>query len=164
MPCRWYFAFQFFAVPLQRDRITLRSQAAPRQRACSLHSACTDIAAETFAIVKLYIKWVEILADALHILRGFFHILPFLIRRDAKSPLSLIAQRVCFDGDSADDYSGSAISSYVLSTSTSSVGFTGTPYSPYLPMSPLLRARMWRCCGETPHQRRTVRLKVGMEV
>ena len=40
----------------------------------------------------------------------------------------------------------------------------GRPYSAYLPMSPLLRARMRRCCGETPHQRRTVRLKVGMEV
>ena len=31
------------AVPLQRDYITLRSQAAPRQRASSLRSVCTDL-------------------------------------------------------------------------------------------------------------------------
>ena len=29
-------------VPLQRDLITLRSRAAPRQRASSLRSVCTD--------------------------------------------------------------------------------------------------------------------------
>ena len=105
-------------------------------------SSMAAIVAKTFFIITLFIvsarKVTKKSQKCVTHLAVFFHFFPFLKRRDAKSPLSVNAQRACFDCNCADDYTSPPPASSPVGRSCAAPPLP-SPSRPSMPSSPLHR-------------------------